>query len=144
MKSTYKLLGVEWDHHPLPRYLPRFVRDSDRTIEHYSVERNLFDLEKYERRIDVSNVFSVDSLLPYNIIKKVKKCDCVYVRIDYEPTVAAIDMIDFYYLRVLQVIAFFENNLEDVEIVVIASNQAQEHCCRKFEKALEKADVLHN
>ena len=83
MKSTYKLLGVEWAHHPLPRYLPIFV--DDRIIEHYSTERNLFDLEKYERRIDISEVFSGNSLLPYNILNEVKNCDSVYVRIDYEP-----------------------------------------------------------
>lgn len=132
MKSTYKLLGVEWDHHPLPRYLPTFV--DDRIIEHYSTERNLFDLKKYERRIDISEVFSGNSLLPYNILNEVKNCDSVYVRIDYEPEATSVDVLEFFYLRVLQVVAFFENNLEDVSVFVIASRKAQEYCCRKYEE----------
>lgn len=130
MKSTYKLLGVEWDHHPLPRYLPNFV--DDKIIEHYSTEQNIFDIEKYERRIDISEVLSGNSLLPYNIRDKVKNCDSVYIRIDYEPEETSVDVIEFFYLRVLQVVAFFEKNLEDVSIFMIASKKAQEYCRHKY------------
>lgn len=130
MKSTYKLLGVKWDHYPLPKNLPTFVENKE--VEHYLIDRNLFDLELYERSVNISEVFSKDDSLPYSIVENVRDCDCVYLKLNYEPTVTARDVNGFYCLRVLQVIAFFENNLGKIPLVVIASTQMEEKLRKKF------------
>ena len=130
MNSTYKLLGVEWDHEPLPKKLPVFTRS--KMIESYTTDRNLFDLVRYERRIDISDVFSgsVDKLKA--MIDDVKECDVIYINIDYEPASQSIDVLSFYYLRVLQTIAYFENNLNDKTILVMCSKLAEEECRKKW------------
>ena len=132
MKSTYKLLGVKWDHYPLPKNLPTFVENKE--VEHYLIDRNLFDLERYERRVNLTEILSKDDNLPYDVAENVRECDCVYLKLDYEPTSPAREVKDFYSLRVLQIIAFFQNNLEKVPFVVMASNQAKEDLSKKYDE----------
>lgn len=140
MKSTYKLLGVEWDHYPLPIYLPPLAECGN--IEHFSVERNLFDLTSYKRRIDITDVLSHSGGLPYDIVEKVCNCDCIYLRLDYEPSSAAVDARSFYCLRVLQIIAFFENNLVEVPIFIEASDAMWEKCKLKYEEMKRDGSLL--
>ena len=73
MKSTYKLLGVKWDHYPLPKNLPTFVENKE--VEHYLIDRNLFDLERYERRVNLTEILSKDDNLPYDVAENVRECD---------------------------------------------------------------------
>ena len=39
MKSTYKLLGLEWDHAPLPQECPAF--STEKEVQNWNVDRNL-------------------------------------------------------------------------------------------------------
>ncbi len=126
MKSTYKLLGVEWDHYPLPTQIPEFTEKKD--VENYMVERTLFDLKTYERSIDVSEVLSSSLDACSFIIKQVSECDCVYLNIDYEPLSTAKDVQSFYYLRVLQAIAYLEDSLNDTRIKIVATDRARRKC----------------
>lgn len=130
MNSTYKLLGVEWDHGTLPRKMPTF--SVNKTIEPYTTERNLFDLVNYERRIDISDVFSSSADGLKMMVEDVKECDAVYINIDYEPVSRAIDVRSYYYLRVLQAIAYFEDNLNNKPIMVMGSVLAKEECKKKW------------
>ena len=58
MKSTYKLLGVLWDHRDLPRKLPDFSQPFP--VSNYHEEYNLFDIEVYMRRISVSEMMQIE------------------------------------------------------------------------------------
>ena len=138
MKSTYKLLGVEWDHSPLPLICPDFIEY--KSIEPYSAERNVFDMVKYERRIDISEILSSSSDNLEAIVNAVKECDSIYINIDYEPYSKSIDVHSFYYLRVLQVIAYFENNLDNNTILVMGSEVARRKCREKWVDKKERAD----
>ena len=130
MKSTYKLLGVEWDHGSIPQNLPIFTEC--KKIESYTTNRNLFDLVKYERRIDISEIFSSSPDKLKAMSNAVEECDFVYINIDYEPSSYAIDVRSFYYVRVLQAIAYFENNLNNKTIMVMGSELAREECRKKW------------
>ena len=52
MKSTYKLLGLEWDHAPLPQECPAF--STEKEVQNWNVDRNLFDLQIYEDGVPVT------------------------------------------------------------------------------------------
>ncbi|MCR5587285.1 MAG: hypothetical protein K6F77_07125 [Lachnospiraceae bacterium] len=130
MISTYKLLGVEWDHAPLPLNFPIFTEN--RMIESYTADRNLFDLVKYERRVNISEIFSSSPDKLKTMSDAVKECDAVYINIDYEPFSHAKDIRSFYYLRVLQAIAYFENSLNNKTIMVMGSELAKEECREKW------------
>ena len=130
MKKSYKLLGVEWDHYKLPYKLPIFIEK--RNVADYSLDYNLFDLEQYERCVNISEVLSSTPDLLMEVIDKIKNCDCIYINIDYEPVNTSRDVISFYYLRVIQAIAFFETNLEENKIVVMSSQQAKKMCLEKW------------
>lgn len=131
MNSTYKLLGVEWDHRPLPQNCPTFTEN--KPIEPYSTDRNLFDLFKYERRVDISEILSSKADKLKTIIDTVKECDSIYINIDYEPYSQSIDVRSYYYLRVLQAIAYFENNLDDKTVFVMGTESAKEECRKKWD-----------
>ena len=105
MKSTYKLLGVQWDHKSLPCALPIFVQN--REIQDYCVERNLFDLNSYERQVRLTEILKTEDEKSVNrIIEKLNECDYVYINVDYVPIYRAKEIIDFYALRILQIYAF--------------------------------------
>ncbi len=128
MKSTYKLLGVEWDHAPLPTTKPIF--SENKVVEPYTTKRNLFDLDKYERKIDLSDIFSSSTEELITMINTVKYCDSIYLNIDYEPSSQSNDIRSFYYLRILQVIAYFEEKLTDKNVMVLGSESAKEGCLK--------------
>lgn len=58
MKSTYKLLGLEWDHAPLPQECPAF--STEKEVQNWNVDRNLFDLQIYERQLLISELMSAE------------------------------------------------------------------------------------
>lgn len=132
MKSTYKLLGLEWDHYHLPSKIPDFTEGRD--IDNYIIDRTLFDLKMYERSVNVSEVLSSSPEKLSLIIKKISECDCVYLNIDYEPQSVAKDVQSFYYLRVLQAIAYFEGSLKNTLIKIIATDRAKRMCIKMWKE----------
>ena len=130
MKNTYKLLGVEWDHDLIPKEMPLFV--NKKKVENYAVERNLFDLEVYERCIDITTLFTDTKENIKGFIDEMRECDVVYINVDYEPFSRADDVISFFCLRVLQAIAFVESNLDRQSLYIMASEQIKEDCSKKW------------
>lgn len=132
MKNTYRLLGIEWDHDSIPRERPRFVDKKD--VEIYEVERNLFDLEVYERRIDITTLFTDTKDNIKGVIDKMEECDVVYINVDYEPFSCADDVISFFCLRVLQVISFVETSIDRQTLRIMASERIKEACLNKWDE----------
>lgn len=56
MKSTYKLLGVEWDQLPVSDCMPIIVPKSE--IQDYKIDRNIFDLQSFNRQILLTEILS--------------------------------------------------------------------------------------
>lgn len=127
MKRSYKLLGVEWDHAPLPKECPVFIAERD--IQNWREERNLFDLEKYQRLIPVSEILSIKSLDELEpVIKSVKDCDQVVIELDYEPKTQASIIVTFYTLRVMQMYKYFQQKLEGIPVCFAGSDRMKIQC----------------
>ena len=126
MKSTYKLLGVEWDHAPLPDYLPEF--EAIRSIPNYTAERNLFDLDVYERRVDATELLSTSNEERREIVEWLAPCDYVFLSINYEPTADLQDVELFFYLRIFQCICFLQNNMDGPVLKLMGTDNARRKC----------------
>ena len=129
MKSTYKLLGLHWDHHPIPERFPVFVEN--KCIEKYLVDRNLLDYQTYERRVDISEMFTCNKEQLLTIASKMKVCDGLYLNVDYAPESRARVVREFFSLRLLQAVAFLERNTKK-DVKVIAPNEIKHECFAKW------------
>jgi len=124
MKSTYKLLGLQWDHGPLPSVSPYY--ELIRKIPNYTVERNLFDLSSYERQVFITELLSVENIeLIKQLVDSVSECDSVYINIDYTPAFKNKDIISFYYLRILQIYAYFCNSLPNARVLLMCDDETR-------------------
>lgn len=126
MKQTYKLLGIEWDHAPLPAECPVFIPNQE--IQDWRKDRNLFDLEEYQRSITISEIMaanSLDALVPF--LKSVKGCDQVIIMLDYEPKTHAPDVVSFFALRVLQMYEYVRQRLYGVPVYLMGSDQMKDY-----------------
>lgn len=133
MKSTYKLLGIEWDHMPITITLPLFCREQH--IDDYRIDKNLFDLIKYERIVRISEILSCKDLGEmYIICEKLFDCNSVHILLDLMPKTIGTVVNDFYWLRVLQIYTFMKNYLSTSTIFIMCDEESQFCCCRQWDK----------
>lgn len=116
MKSTYKLLGVIYDN--LPETVGDYIVSSyDDTISDFSVEKSIFDVYEYVRKINLSFLFSIESKETLDLIlAKVSRLDKVVLVID---VVADNKIIKaFIDKRVRQVLWLLENKCSNIDLVM--------------------------
>lgn len=140
MKSTYIILGIEWDRKPLPSHIPKFVEKM--AVDDYSISKNLLDYEKYERKIDISELLSNESEELEKALEKVKDCDILHINIDYEPRDNTKDVILFYGLRVLQIYSFIDDKLKNTYVDIMASERIK-NICEKYWKEKNLTDITY-
>ena len=98
-------------------------------IQDWRKDRNLFDLEKYQRSIAISEIMtanSMDELAPF--LKSVRGCDQVIIMLDYEPKTHAPDVISFFALRVLQMYEYVCQKLYGVPVYFMGSDRMKDYC----------------
>ena len=127
MKSSYKLIGVQWDRLPVPKTLPQieFLNDN---VPEYTEEFTLLDSKCFRRRIKITDFLKAESLDDVeDILFVVKNCDEVLIEIDYFPRVNESAVVSFYTKRVLQMIQYILNKCEcqQKKLVISSQNRAQ-------------------
>ena len=139
MKRTYKLLGVEWDHEPLPSSCPVFTKEGD--APNWREERTIFDIAEYCREICISELLSLKKKDIARIIEKIRECDRVYIVLDYEPGTEGEIAMAFYVLRFLQIFGYLQRQLPETKMQVIGSPRIRTKCERRMgnQKSVEKA-----
>ncbi len=131
MKSTYKLLGLEWDHAPLPQECPAF--EAEKKVQNWNVDRNLFDLQIHERQLLISELLSAEKKEAVRyIVEHVKDCDAVFIKLDYEPASDAEAVTKFYVLRLLQIFEFVRTELPAQVLVAIIGSERIQNLCREL------------
>lgn len=116
MKKSYKLLGVIWDQIPVTGVKPCIVR-YDAFIEDYKEDFNLFDTEKYKRKINVSEILKIETERTlHNIIEKLLCCDEVYILLDYIPKYNYDVINEFYQKRIIQIFSYFTEKLYNSKV----------------------------
>lgn len=102
MKSSYKLIGLIWDHKPsYVQHLP--VKHSNIEAPSYLSEPCIFDLISNKRYIELSALLDVESESQLrDIAYLLADCDELEVRRDYKPTSTNKTHWDYYELRVQQ------------------------------------------
>ena len=140
MKRTYKLLGLEWDHAPLPQECPAF--STEKEVQNWNVDRDLFDLQIYERQLLISELMSAEKKnMVRHMLEYVKDCDSVFIKLDYEPASEAEAVIKFYVLRLLQIFEFVRTELPiQTQVIIIGSTKIM-NLCR--EMLLEKQSAVN-
>ena len=116
MKSTYKLLGVIYDK--LPETIHEYIVSlNDDTISDISLEKNIFEVDEYVRKINLSYLFSIESKETLDLIlAKASRLDKVVLVID----VSTDNRItkDFIQKRVKQILWLLENTCRNIELVI--------------------------
>ena len=132
MKSTYKLLGVQWDHGSLPEQYPEII--GDLIVPDWNEERNLFDLSCYVRQIPYTELMAAKDIEGVGlIIDHVRDCDKVYINVDYEPLNNSDIIIEFYALRLLQIYEYVNQQLGSVPVGLISSERIAKRCYQFLE-----------
>lgn len=126
MKSTYKLIGVYWDHTPLPKNEVTLVA-YDPTYLTAGSPLCLFDLLEKKRRIDITELLAVDSDLQFQtMVDSFSGCDKVAVVLDYQPSCRGSVLHGFYALRVLQAYGKLAYSLSNTRVTLMLPGEARE------------------
>jgi len=110
MKSTYKLLGLLWDHQPVSTVWPDISGVIE--VQDYSEEYNLFDLERYRREVKLSTVLSLEKTEEVDdIVCRLQECDEVYLNVDYMPECDSKIVNAFFGKRLMQIYGYIRKRL---------------------------------
>ena len=124
MKKSYKLLGVIWDQLPITSSNPCVV-EYDSFIEDYQADFNLFDVETYKRKINISEILEIEKETALqNIIKKLSRCDEVYILLDYIPQYSYNAVNEFYQKRIIQIFSYFTKVLHNSKVFFMVKEVA--------------------
>lgn len=123
MKSTYHLLGVHWDgldEAPSPDFIPY-----DPTILDSHVEACLFDHCKKKRKVPLSDLLKLNSLIELReLLFPLRDCDVVAVEMDYIPVFAGTIALHLYKRRVRQIMSAVAKQTR-VPVVVLMNSYSE-------------------
>lgn len=105
MKSTYKLIGVEWDHRDIPRKEPNIAEETKK-VQDIHTEYNLFDLHHYVRAVSLKEIWNTDFKNLPSLLNLAIQCDVIYLQIDIVPKYIYLIPCMFFSKRLLQTIAY--------------------------------------
>lgn len=109
MNNSYKLFGQIYDRLSESDKIYHVISLNSRILD-YTEKYNLFDLKKYIRKINLSKLFSIESIDERKfLIKILKKCDEIVLLIDYELT-GEDPITKFIKKRIKQILYLFEGN----------------------------------
>lgn len=116
MKSSYLLLGAIWDRmRGCNKMIPKTRRDIN-DVENFEVEENLFDAEKYERKISLSTFLTCQNEVERKqLAEKITNCDIVYLVVDYSFKSLPPVIINFLKKRTSQVYFWLQKSLPEVK-----------------------------
>lgn len=122
MKSTYYLVGISWDHKPIPDKLPRIINLSE-NVQDISEDYNLFDLFTYERKILLSTIWNLSLDELRNCLLKAKECSSICLVIDF--TLQNLEQVSlrYYSKRLLQAFQYICDFFQDKPITLSWGNE---------------------
>lgn len=101
--SRYKLIGDIWDNCKTKEYTIEKQNDINEIFE-YNKSKTLLDIDSYKRKIKLSRLLGVNDADDLKqVINKVKRCDDLYVVLDYKPCTNNPILHSFYSKRLKQV-----------------------------------------
>ena len=110
--SRYKLLGEFWDGVEYDNN-PKLTKRNIDNIIYYSSNKSLLDYDLYKRKINLSELLSINSVEKMDeIISKIENCDEVFIEIDYIPKYNNTIIMDFYNKRKNQIYSYIRNRLK--------------------------------
>lgn len=110
--SRYKLLGEFWDGVEYDNN-PKLTKRNIDNIIYYSSNKSLLDYDLYKRKINLSELLSINSVEEMDeIISKIENCDEVFIEIDYIPKYNNTIIMDFYNKRKNQIYNYIRNKLK--------------------------------
>lgn len=95
--------------------IPKTRRDIN-DVENFEVEENLFDAEKYERKISLSTFLTCQNEVERKqLAEKITNCDIVYLVVDYSFKSLPPVIINFLKKRTSQVYFWLQKSLPEVK-----------------------------
>lgn len=117
MKSTYTLIGVEWDRMSVKDNI-RFVEKVE-FAQHVTKERNFFDVKEFPRYIELSELFRCRSQKQIDdLIKQIPECKVLLLHVGDE-TESGTEVVEHFVMhRLLQIYSFLEKSFPETTIEV--------------------------
>ena len=123
-KSTYRLFGLLWDWHPLPRKKYPFRNDC-KGVRDCSCDFDLFDTVKYRRKIKISVLFKINTAEELDIlVRNVQGCHEIIVELDLVPQNTGTVLRDFVKHRSLQMLDELSRRLPESNIKIYCQKKS--------------------
>ena len=146
MGSQYKLLGEFWDGKDSGiTDMPRFITEKELGYcEDYVIMDNLFDIPMKQRKIKLSIILQLLSINEFVcMMDKVRKCNKIFIQLDYIPQNFVPIVARFFVKRLLQIYMLVRRYNPRAEVGFVTSDERWKKIKPYIEMHIRDKEIIH-